>query len=152
MLERPETQEVTLRDELEIVDRYLAIEKARFSDRFKSVIDVEPAALDALVPRLILQPLVENAVRHGIEPKPGPGRVDVRGHVEGDRLRLEVRDSGLGPSAGRGPGVGLANTEGRLRCLYGDDFSLDLVEAEGGGACAVVSIPLRTAAAVRAAG
>ncbi|HYG67665.1 MAG TPA: histidine kinase, partial [Anaeromyxobacteraceae bacterium] len=140
-------QEVPLRDELAFAERYLAIERARFGDRLATAIDVSADLLDALVPRFVLQPLVENAVRHGIEPHPGAGRVELRAARDGAILRVEVRDTGAGPGAADGgPGLGLANTRARLDALFGTAAALTLAPAEGGGTVARVSVPFRLAA------
>ena len=143
---RSDAQVVPLRDELELVERYLAIEAARFGDRLTVEVAVEGDAASALVPRLILQPLVENAVRHGIEPWPGPGSVTVKAARRGDALLVEVVDTGRGPAAvARAGGVGLENTRGRLRHLYGDRQRLSLLASPGGGAVVRVELPWREA-------
>jgi two-component system, LytTR family, sensor kinase len=140
-------QEVPLRDELAFAERYLAIEGARFGDRLATSVDVPTELLEAAVPRFVLQPLVENAVRHGIEPQPGAGRVEVRGARDGTILRLEVRDTGAGPrTTESGGGLGLANTRARLEALYGGAARLDLAPAEGGGTVARLELPFRLAA------
>jgi LytS/YehU family sensor histidine kinase len=115
--------EVPLADELELVRDYLAIEQARFPDRLRTVVDAAPDTLDCLVPPLILQPLVENAIRHGIAAASTAGRVEVRAAVENGRLRLTVRDDGPGMSHGSpspGSGTGLRTTAERLAHLYGE--------------------------------
>ncbi len=137
--------EVPLGEEIDFVSRYLEIEQTRFPKRLSVVWDTEPACLDALVPHLILQPLVENAVRHGIAPRSGPGTVRVRSRIEEGKLILEVRDDGVGLS-GRVPGregVGLSNTRARLKHLHGAAASLVVGEAAGGGFVATVTLPLR---------
>ena len=149
--------EVTVREELSLVDRYLSIEETRFGGRLQRSVDVDPRALEALVPRLILQPLVENAIRHGCEKKPGPAEVAIAASVvdgmAGARLRLTVRDTGpglvgrsegmgLGAGQGAGQGIGLGNTRERLQRLYGPDHALSLEAAPDGGTVAVVEIPL----------
>lgn len=137
--------EVPLGDEIDFVSRYLEIEQTRFPRRLSVVWDTEPASLDALVPHLILQPLVENAVRHGIAPRSGPGTVRVRSRIEEGMLILEVRDDGVGLSRripGR-EGVGLSNTRARLKHLYGAAASLVVGEAASGGFVATVTLPLR---------
>jgi two-component system LytT family sensor kinase len=142
-------QEIPLRDELAFVGRYLEVERARFGDRLATRVDADAAVLDALVPRFVLQPLVENAVRHGVEPYDAAGRVEVRAARAGGVLRLEVLDSGPGPAPAQDrarPGVGLANTRARLRQLYGDAARLDLAPAPGGGTVAVLELPWRTGA------
>jgi two-component system, LytTR family, sensor kinase len=140
-------QVVALRDELEILDRYLEIENVRFRDRLTLERDIQPGVLDAEVPSLLLQPLVENAIRHGISQRPGRGVVRVEAEaVGGEWLELRVLDTGPGvestPSVD-GTGVGLANTRARLEQLYGGRQVLTLVSRAEGGACATVRLPLR---------
>jgi len=144
---------VPLGDELAFVARYLEIERVRFSDRLRPTIDAGAEARDALVPRLVLQPLVENAVRHGVAGRIGAGAVSVRAWCDGDRLRVTVSDDGPGPGAGGtdGTGVGLANTRARLAVLYGGAASLALRAGDVGGAVAELALPLRRAAAAGAA-
>jgi signal transduction histidine kinase len=152
--------EVALREEVDFLRRYLEIERMRYPDRLDARVDVEPAALDARVPYLILQPLVENAVRHGVAPRAEPGRVEVRGRARGGVLVLEVCDDGPGLAAGDAPnatpreGLGLRNTRERLRESYGAAYRFDLVDVAGGGLRATLELPLRTAAgaALAAAG
>ena len=137
-------QEVPLAQELDFVGRYLELEQARFGDRLSSRIDVDPAVLEALVPRLVLQPLVENALRHGIEPCRDPGRVEVRAARAGEMLEMEVRDTGAGarePSAAS-THIGLANTRARLEQMYGARQQLALTR-DAGGTVARVVIPYR---------
>jgi LytS/YehU family sensor histidine kinase len=149
----PGTHEVPLRDELAFVERYLAIERVRFGDRLRVEVEVEPGAMDAAVPNLLLQPLVENALKHGIAPRPDGGRVAVRARAAGAVLRVEVCDDG-GDLAGReapaGRGLGLANTRARLDRLYGGRATLR-VGGHAGGTSAVVELPLRAWAAPPAA-
>ncbi len=137
--------EVTLREELHFLDRYLLIERIRFGDRLRVQKQVEPAALDAVVPILILQPLVENAVKHGIEARIGPGMIRIAVRRDGDALRLEVSDNGRGLGADGDAklkeGVGLTNTRSRLKELYGGRASLDLRPGETGGLSAQIEIP-----------
>jgi two-component system LytT family sensor kinase len=148
------SQVVPLRQELAFIEKYLGIEQIRFQDRLHTRIEVEPETLDALVPRLILQPLVENAIRHGIEASEGAGVVEIRVHQAAGRLWMQVRNSGEGPDEQTSPeaarGIGLKNTRARLQHLYGEGHSFELAHAEGGGALARVGIPLqRTAAETR---
>jgi two-component system LytT family sensor kinase len=139
-------QEVPLSQELDFVSRYLELERARFGDRLETRVEAEPEVLEALVPRLVLQPLVENALRHGIEPSARPGRVEVHAARSGGMLRLEVHDTGAGGArAAPSTRVGLTHTRARLTQLYGDCHELELV-AEGGGTVARVCIPLHRAA------
>jgi len=142
--------EVPLETEMELLDHYLQLEKTRLEDRLCLERRVHPDVRFAMVPSLLLQPLVENAVRHGIERRRGPGRVIIEAAREGLRLRLEVRDSGPGfadgaPSNGRG--IGLANTRARLRQLYGADHVLERGAAPEGGARVTILLPFRLAAA-----
>ncbi len=150
-LTHTERQEVPLRQELDFLDHYLAIQRTRFRDRLTVTVDVAPEAVDALVPSLILQPLVENAIRHGIEPRSTPGHVEVRAHLEGDRLVLEVRDDGPGipTPAGRpgtGHGIGLTNTRARLEQLYGGAHRFTLANGGDGGLVVRLEIPHRVGA------
>ncbi len=142
-LEKDDRHQVPLESELDFLHRYLAIEQIRFRDRLKVDIDVEPVCLPAQVPRLILQPLVENAIRHGIAMRSAAGRLAIRARRRGARLELSVADDGPGlpPNRPLRPGVGLANTQARLAQLYGGDGSLELVDGEGGGFEVVVEIP-----------
>lgn len=144
VLDRTERHEVTLAEELEIVGAYLDIERSRFRGRLDAEIRVDPRALGALVPTLSIQPLVENAVRHGVERDRGAGRVTLRAGVEGAELRISVADDG--PGAERDSvrdGIGLANTRSRLAELYGPRGDLRLEPGPGGGAVAVLTLPLR---------
>jgi LytS/YehU family sensor histidine kinase len=158
VLDGSPAQEVPLRDELAFLRLYLDIQRVRFQGRLEVIEDIEPAALDALVPNLLLQPLVENAVEHGVSRlEDGVGRVEVRARIEPspgspDRLVVVVRDNGPGPGVegARGSGVGLANSEARLEALYGRDAGLRLTAAPDGGASAVVALPYHTAADLRA--
>ena len=127
---------VPLQEELEFLGKYLEIEQTRFQDRLTVRYTVDPDTLDAEVPRLILQPLVENAIKHGVSPRSGDGLVEISSRREGDALWLEVRDNGVGLS-GRArhelrSGVGLANTRDRLECLYGDAHQLEFSEERSG--------------------
>jgi LytS/YehU family sensor histidine kinase len=157
-LARAATQEVTLREELEGLEPFLAIEQARLGDQLVVTREVDDAALDARVPHMILQPLVENAVKHGLAPRRGPGRIELAAHLTRGRLELSVRDNGVGPDAAaqsRGTalrrGVGLSNVRARLVELYGGDASLELRAAPGGGAIARLSLPVGDAERLSAA-
>ena len=151
-LKHREAQEVPLGEELEFVGRYLDVERIRFQDRLRAEVEVAPdTPLDALVPHLILQPLVENAIRHGVEARAAAGQVRVRVGRENGALRLSVSDDGPGPADaaanGRGGrGIGLGTTRERLRHLYGERGRCELASGEGGGAVATVELPLRPAA------
>jgi two-component system, LytTR family, sensor kinase len=143
------TQEVPLKAELEALSHYTALMRARFGEKLSVAVDVEPAAADALVPSLILQPLVENAVRHGNVSLLGRGRIDVRARRNGDQLVIDVIDDGPGaptPSA-KGNGVGLSATAERLRLLYGDAHRFSAGNARvGGGFAVAIAIPFRPCA------
>jgi LytS/YehU family sensor histidine kinase len=148
MLDRRDAAEVVLGEELALVEHYLAIEQLRYRDRLEVRVDVVPEVLEACVPSLLLQPLVENAVRHGIGSRNGAGWVGIVGRRQGQRLRLEVRDNGPGFPPGwearSHHGVGLANTRERLLSLYAGDQRLELTNAPSGGAVVAVTIPFRT--------
>ncbi|HEY3279993.1 MAG TPA: histidine kinase [Gemmatimonadales bacterium] len=140
-------QEVPLKQELAFIRNYLDIEQVRFHDRLTVAINVDPEVLEARVPHLILQPLVENAIRHGIAPHRAAGRVVVGARRVDDRVQLVVRDDG--PGIGNGdtetarPGIGLSNTRARLARLYGDDYELEVGNAPGGGIEARIAVPFR---------
>jgi len=137
-------QEELLDEELRFVERYLAIEQVRFSDRLRVAWVVDDAVRDALVPEFILQPLVENAVKHGVAQRTDAGTIEISARAEGGELVLGVRDDGPGYDAAHaGAGVGLANVRARLETLFGDAGRLELRRAEGGGTLATVRLPLR---------
>ena len=127
---------IPLHEELEFLQKYLEIEQTRFQDRLAVDYDIDPDTLDAEVPRLILQPLVENAIKHGVAPHTGPGAISIGSRRDGERLCLVVRDNGMGLSGGARArlhgGVGLSNTRDRLECLYGADHALDFRESNPG--------------------
>ena len=136
--------EVPLFEELELVREYLAIEQARFRDRLRVSIDAAPETLGCLVPPLILQPLVENAIRHGVSAISGASLVAVRAERRDERLTLTVHDDGPGmsaPSPMPGSGTGLSNTRERLTQLYGQRASLTTADAADGGAVVRVDLP-----------
>jgi hypothetical protein len=142
------TQLVPLKQELDFLRGYLEIEKTRFQDRLTIEFDVPANVLDVLVPNLILQPLVENAIIHGIAVRPGVGTIQISARRQGDHLELTISDNGSGltrvdPISIK-KGIGLTNTEARLRQLYGETQSFELSRAEGGGLTVKVSIPLKT--------
>jgi signal transduction histidine kinase len=147
-LEEGTRPERTVEEEIAFLRRYLDILQVRFQGKLEVDIDVDPGARDALVPTLVLQPLVENAVKHGVGSVRGGGRIEVRARRQGHRVTLSVRDNGPGPAPGASidGGVGLRNTQARLRALYGDDQSLSLTAAEQGGALARIDLPYRAAA------
>jgi two-component system, LytTR family, sensor kinase len=142
-LDSRQADEIPLTDELEFVRRYLEIEVVRFEHRLATQIDAHPAALDACVPAMILQPIVENALRHSMERDQVCGRVTVAAVRRHGVLRLSVTDNGLGLTDGqsKGYGIGLSNTRARLQQHYGDAHSLELVAVEGGGVRATIELP-----------
>jgi len=144
-LANSDTQEVPLRQELDFLQRYLDIERTRFGDRLAVTMEIAPETLEAWVPNLILQPLVENAIRHGIEPYAKPGRIELRARRQDGVLALEVCDSGCGPRGGAPAteGVGLSNTRARLRELYGAAHLFELRDGSDGGWQVRLSIPFR---------
>ncbi|HUQ82715.1 MAG TPA: histidine kinase [Gemmatimonadaceae bacterium] len=150
VLRSDQTHEITLAEEVDFLERYLAIEQVRFSDRLRVRFDVDDALRDAAVPAFVLQPLVENALRHGIAKRADGGLVEVAAKREGDTLVLSVSDNGPGvdsesdPADTGGNGLGLANIRERLTTMYGARASLDLrarASAEGGGTVAAVRLP-----------
>ncbi len=147
MLEQVVAHEVPLKHEVDFIRSYLEIEQVRFRDRLRVTIHVAPDTLDAAVPYLILQPLVENAIRHGIAPHVAGGTVLIGARRFNGRLVLTVRDDGLGIPDGRGPRprVGLANTRARLERLFGRDFEFTIENAAEGGVEARMALPLRLA-------
>jgi two-component system, LytTR family, sensor kinase len=132
-----------LRDEVAFIEKYLEIERIRFRDRLTARVEADPAVLDTDVPSLILQPLVENAIRHGIEPRPGVGRVEIGARRQDGRLVLTVRDNGAGqpPGGFTREGIGLANTRARLRELYGDRHEFTLANHPDGGLEITLRLP-----------
>jgi len=140
----PEVQEVTLRQELELLQNYLDIARVRFRERLTIDLDVHPNALDAFVPRFLLQPLAENALHHGIEPMEAGGRLEIRVRVHQDTMTLELQDDGVGlsPTAKR-TGTGLRNTRQRLTHLYGDAARLEIMGRPTGGTTVRVTLPFR---------
>ena len=145
-LETAGVQEVPFKKELEFLKHYLDIEQTRFQDRLKVEMAIEPQTLDGLVPSMILQPLVENSVRHGVAPRPEGGCIKIKAWRDNSLLRLEVEDDGpgLGGDAPPKERVGLSNTRARVRNLYGDEHGLRLRHAAGGGLVVSLSIPFRT--------
>jgi LytS/YehU family sensor histidine kinase len=144
-LDQVGTQMVPLKDELDFVEKYLEIERTRFGDRLRVRIDAEPGTLDASIPNFILQPLVENAIKHGIGPKVDGGTVEVITWREGELLCLAVRDDGVGVPPDRqtafNTGVGLGNTRSRLEHLYGNLQRFEFEAPAGGGLSVTIEIP-----------
>lgn len=149
-LNQPHRHEVPLAEELATLEDYLGIMRIRFQDRLAVETAVAPDAASALVPRFVLQPLVENALEHGIARRAGAGRIEVRAEREGDSLALSVTDDGAGLGAAPGfpaEGIGLGNTRLRLEELYGDAHALTLEPLAPGGLRVRVAIPWREAPA-----
>ena len=138
-----ETHELALRDELQLLDRYLSIQQVRFSDSITIERDIDPATLDARVPTLFLQPLVENTFRHGFAKRRKEARLSIRSARDGDRVTIEIRDNGNGLAEPFIEGIGLRNTRVRLRQLYGDDQELRIVNRAEGGVEVRITIPFR---------
>jgi signal transduction histidine kinase len=143
--DRSGAAQISLKEELEFLQKYLQIEQIRFQDRLSICFDIDPETLDAEVPRLILQPLVENAIKHGISPRSGSGSVEISARRQDADLWVEVRDDGVGLSPNArvrfNDGVGLSNTRARLECLYGDRHRLEFAEGDSGLAVRML-IPL----------
>ena len=146
-LENSGSQEVTLQQEMEFLSCYLEIERIRFQNRLVTRMDLGEQTLDAQVPNLILQPIVENAIRHGIAPRSTPGLIEIEAKQRNGTLRIQVRDNGPGLSEHRTSdnlfkkGLGLANTETRLERLYGADHLFDLSNNPDGGLIVTLEIP-----------
>lgn len=137
---------IALRDELELLDDYVKIQESRFEGLLRFEVEVEPDCRDAAVPPLLIQPLVENALEHGVEPSTGAGHVEVSCRREGESLRIDVSDRGPGlPSSQGAGGIGLANVRSRLAHLFADTARLSLVPRSGGGATATIRLPFQTA-------
>ena len=137
--------EVTLGEEIAFLESYLEIEQARFGGRLSYRILIPDQVLGARVPNLILHPLVENALRHGLATRAGPGRVEIEAARQGDFLLLCVVDDGAGLPPAMTERVGLANTRARLRLLYADRQRLDVRNSDDGGVIAEIELPWRTA-------
>ncbi|HEX7069476.1 MAG TPA: histidine kinase [Rhodothermales bacterium] len=157
-LEESKTQEVPLRQELGFLRDYLEIQQIRFQGRLEVIEDVDPDVLDALLPGLIIQPLVENAIKHGVSKADRGGQIEIRARRVADRLEVSILDNGPGllesPTNGRNgrQGLGLANTRERLLALYGTDHALTLQPRADGGTLATVSVPYHTIDDLRTAG
>ncbi|MDQ3714064.1 MAG: histidine kinase [Acidobacteriota bacterium] len=144
-LDNIETQVVPLEDEIEFTRRYLEIERIRFQDRLTVDMDIDSQVLIAEVPNLILQPLVENAMRHGVDSNVGNSRIQIAARLQNDQLLMEVRDDGkdlmIISGQNGAAGLGLKNTRARLSELYGDDYSFSLSRGEHGWTTAQIVIP-----------
>jgi signal transduction histidine kinase len=151
-LENSGELEVTFKQEMDFVDCYLEIEKVRFQERLDVRREITAETLQAEVPNLILQPIIENAIRHGISRQTGVGRLAIRGHKVKDKLQIEIEDNGPGltttPQAGNGKvaksGIGLANTRARLTHLYGPEFRLEIKNTVPHGLIVLIEIPFKT--------
>jgi len=151
VLDGGDRHEVMLREELAFLRDYLAVQRIRFQGSLDVEENIADSALDALVPNLVLQPLAENAVQHGVSRlEDASGRIIIGAEMQGAMLVLTVRDNGPGTASGkltpaRSGGLGLSNTRQRLEALYGDAASLTLAPASGGGTVARVTLPFHTA-------
>ena len=138
----------TLREELIFIDDYLSIEVVRFGqDKLKIVKEIEEQTLPLMVPSMLLQPIIENAIRHGLSPRLGGGVIHLRSYRQDSRLLLEVRDNGVGIPPHRleqisQQGIGIRNVQERLRVLYGSDFTLQILSPADGGTLIQIGIPL----------
>ncbi len=145
-LENLGEQQVTLKTELDFLTKYLEIEQTRFADRLSVHFDVQPEALDVLVPTLLVQPIVENAIKHGISRKKGPGHITISAHAVHDKLCIEVRDDGVGLSEtalnALHKGIGVSTTRARLQHQYGADYRFEFHRLAQGLAV-VVAVPWR---------
>ncbi len=152
-LEKDDRHQVSPQSEPEFLNRYLAIEKIRFRDRLTIDVDVDSECMAAQVPRLILQPLVENSIKHGIAMRSAAGHLGIRGRHHGDRLEIQISDDGPGltGSAIR-EGIGLANTRARLEQIYGTDHHFELRNGDAGGVLAHLEIPFEETARILAEG
>jgi two-component system LytT family sensor kinase len=141
---------VTLREELESIDEYLDIEVIRFGPKLRVRKEINPDTLDVVVPSMILQPLVENSIKHGFARKVGPGVITIRSRRENGRAIIEVEDDGMGFVLDRlnqpmSSGIGLANVRERLAVIYGDQYQLQLTSEPGRGTSAHIEVPELTA-------
>ncbi|MET0165420.1 MAG: histidine kinase, partial [Vicinamibacterales bacterium] len=140
---------VTLREELEAIDEYLDIEAIRFGPKLTIEKSIDPASLDVVVPSMLLQPLVENSIKHGLSPKIGEGRIVIRSTRQDGHSIIDIIDNGVGvthaqanrASLAPGSGIGLKNVNERLRVIYGANYQLQLDSVPGGGTCARIVIP-----------
>jgi len=144
-LEKDDAQEISLKDEIEFVGKYLNIQQTLLGERLKVEMSIEPETFDALVPNMFLQPLVENAVRHGIAPRKSGGMLSLAARRKNDRLAIIVEDDGTGLNANwlANGGIGLANTRARLAHLYGENYRFDIEKSELAGTRVTIEIPFR---------
>ena len=135
-----------LREELAFLDDYLSIERVRFGDKLQIVKEVDESALDALVPSMLLQPIVENCIRHGLGPKVEGGTIQIRSFREDGRVRIEVRDNGVGIPAEKmeeiyEEGIGISNVNERMKVLYGSDYTFRIQSRPGEGTQVEIQLP-----------
>lgn len=141
-LEAGQRPEVTLDEELALVGHYLAIMQTRLGDRLAVTVDVPAETRSAMVPHLLLQPLVENAIQHGLASRPAGGHLEIRAARRDSTLTIAIADDGIGvPPGGARPGIGLANTRARLQALYAGAGALTIAPREGGGTLATIALP-----------
>lgn len=136
--------EIMLKEELDFLASYLEIEKIRFHDRLTVQMDIDPATLPAQVPSFILQPLVENAIRHGIAPRAAPGAIEISSVRDNGFVRLQISDNGAGLRTPNREGIGLANTRARLEQIYGQGHGFDIGQPTDGGFRVTIRIPFKT--------
>jgi two-component sensor histidine kinase len=152
-IEGPSEQEISLQQELDLLRRYLEIMEVRFQGKLEITMDVQERAMNALVPNLILQPIVENAIKHGVSKIEGIGRIALRARIEGSQLALSVENNAppaeVGTGDVAGTGVGVRNTRARLSHLYGDDQSFELRGDDAGLTIAEIRLPYHTRADLR---
>jgi len=148
VLDEEAPQEVPLSEELDFLEDYLDIQSIRFQGDLDTDIDVPPELRDAQVPNLILQPVVENAIKHGASQVRGVGRIEIRGRREGERLVLTVEDNGPGLSSAQEDGLGLRNVRARLEGLYGEEQALRLASTPDEGTQAILELPYHTGTAL----
>jgi two-component system LytT family sensor kinase len=154
-IDRTGLQEIPLQQEVEFIQRYLDIEHVRFGEKLRVVFDLEPAALGALVPNIVLQPLVENAIKHGISLRTTPGTVRLAASRKSNRLHIEIVNDGperavapeAAPATGRKPGIGLPNARAQLGKLYGGDYQLEITRQPVGVTVVSLDLPWREAPA-----
>jgi two-component system LytT family sensor kinase len=155
-IDRTGLEEIPLHQELDFIRRYLEIEHVRFGDKLRVDFAVEPASLDALVPNIVLQPLVENAIKHGISLRTSPGTIRVTAARAGSRLRIDIADDGPDEpfpgnriTGSNRPGIGLANTRAQLDNLYGADYQLEMLKQPEGGTVVSLDLPLHLVPAAK---
>src|SRR5262249_33019509 len=141
LLNSSQAQEVTLKEELRFLDLYLDIMRPRFEERLQVKFDIAPEAEDALVPKLVLQPLVENSIKHAADPESGNVRISVTAARNNGAVLLAVKDDGAGITANPPNGIGLSNTRQRLEYLYGKEQEFTMQNADAGGLLVQITVP-----------